>query len=296
LLCWVVASQDLAQVGSALGEARYGGFLLALLCFLLVGLLLDALFLYASFRWIAGVGRFGEVLRLRAATELLMLVTLVAGLGGLVAYARKRHGVPLRVGSGLVLVDLLHEAAAIGILGLIGLLLAGPGLSPEIRAELAPVQDLAVGVLAFYGLCVLASFVGRRLPARFRPETPLEVFHHISLGQYAAFVSLKVCKNLAMGLFVAIGMACFGVKPPVLASVALTQVVLLLRGLPVTAFGIGVDQLTIPQLFGPWEGVQGDGALLGFAAAFTCCLVLGRALLGVPFVRSVLRELEEGRV
>ncbi|MEE2829807.1 MAG: hypothetical protein VX498_11520 [Myxococcota bacterium] len=296
LLFWVFAGQDLGEILGSLASAHYGRFGLALACFLVIGLLLDSLFLYVSFRWLAQVGRFGELLRARAATELLMLVTLLAGMGGIVVYARKRYGLPVRDGTGLVLVDLLHEAAAIGALALLGVWIAAPGLEPSLRSDLLPIRDFALAVLGFYVLCVLASFIGRRLPDRLQLDTPLLMFHRISLAHFGGFLLLKVVKNLAMGLFVVAGLACFSVKPPVFIGVAMTQVVLLLRGLPVTAFGIGVDQVSIPTLFEPWQAAANDSALLGFAAVFTFSLVAGRAVLGVPFVGGVLADLrrEEG--
>ena len=75
------------------------------------------------------------------------------------------------------------------------------------------------------------------------------------------------------------------------AAVGFTQVVLLVRGLPVTAFGIGADQVSIPAMFGPWD--EPTGQVLAFSVAYTFALFAGRAVLCLPFVGQVLSEVRQ---
>ncbi|MBN93628.1 MAG: hypothetical protein CL928_06060 [Deltaproteobacteria bacterium] len=291
LVGFVLTTQDLTGLWAALSGANYPLFGAALVSFLFVGLLLDSTSFYLCFKWLARVGRFGEMLRARAASELLMLLSLVVGLGGLAVYVHRRYGVSYKRASGILLVDLLHEAAAIGTLALLAGLLVDPSALPASAAdELTAVHRVAVGTMVFYGVCVFLSLTWKYLPDAFKRDTPLKVFSEIRAQWFAAFYVLKVVKNLAMGLFVAVGISAFGVKLPVLVGIAFTQVVLLVRGLPVTAFGIGVDQLTIPSLFGPWDPAGEPGQVLAFSAVYTCSLLLGRLALGLPFLKSVLRD------
>jgi len=76
-------------------------------------------------------------------------------------------------------------------------------------------------------------------------------------------------------------------------SLSFMQVIHLTRALPVSAFGIGVDQIAITFLFQAWEPDGKEGHLLAASMVFTFTLIAGRALLGVPFVKGVYDDLIE---
>ena len=293
LVVFALGQVPVMELVEALEGADRGRFLTALGCFLVVGLALDSVTLWLLFRWLAGVGRLRSLVPVRAASELLMLVSLFVGLGGLAVYAKNRYGVPLKRGSGIMLVELVHEAAAIGTLGLLGLLATDTSQLPaEVQAELGLVLRFSGALVAGYALVVALSLrdhfrrtkTDQGVTAVFRDITPL---------QWPALWALKLIKNLAMGLFIVYGMSCFGITPPLLLGLGLSQLVLLVRGLPVTVFGIGADQLTIPVLFGAWGGLGGHEQLVAFSLAFTSSILLGRALLGLPFLKAVWDQVKE---
>lgn len=252
LLAFVGSRQDLSGLLDALRSAHYVPFLAITAVFLVVNLLLDSVFLTFGFQRLEGVGRYRDMVRARAAAYLLTIVSVVLGYGGLALWARRRYGVPLRRGIGLMLNELLHELGSVGLLVLIGSLLI-----PEISA-------LAVGVglgcVAFWTLCLVTSRVWQWLPDRFRWRSVFSVFVDMTLAQWLAFFGMKLVQNVVHGLFVALALVCFRISAPVLVGMTLTQVIHVLRGVPITAFGIGVDQVAFPLLFAPWETGLGGQA------------------------------------
>jgi hypothetical protein len=280
-------------VGKALARGDWPAFVAALSLYLVVALLLDTVFFTWMLRTLEGVGSFGELLRTRAASDLLMMINLVAGFGGLAVYLRRRYGLSWKSATGAVLVEMLHDLAAMGALALIGTLVV-QGVPVRAAEPLEAVRVFALGSLGFYGLCVAASLSYRWVPQRYQFGSVLEVFTRIKPQWFLAFWGLRCLKLGATGLFAAAGLACFGLKVPLLTAVGFTQVVQLVRSLPVSAFGIGIDQMTIPALFGPWDPVDAPGQVMAFAIVYTFSLLLGRGLIGLPFLPRAVREAREG--
>ncbi len=52
-------------------------------------------------------------------------------------------------------------------------------------------------------------------------------------------------------------------------------------------FGVGVDQVTFPTLFAPWDPSGGE-SVLAFSIVYTFALVLGRGLLGLALLKKAL--------
>ena len=295
ILAFVLGSQDLDALGEALARGRWLPFLGALASFLIVGLLIDTAFFTVMFRWLEGVGSFRELLRARAASEMLMLINFVAGFGGLAVYVRRRYGLSWKTATGAMLVEMLHDLAALGTLALIGTsVVPRDAMPPEAAGALDGVRWFAIGSLSFYGLCVVAALLWRRLPRRFQYGSVLQIFLRIEPHWFVIFWAMRCCKACAIGLFAAAGLACFGLGVPILTAMGFTQIVMLVRSLPVSAFGVGVDQLTIPALFGPWDSAAQPGQVMAFAVVFTGALLVGRALMGLPFIQGITREIRAG--
>ena len=96
-----------------------------------------------------------------------------------------------------------------------------------------------------------------------------------------------------MALWIALSLPLFGIAPPLAASVALSQIAHLAHALPIAAFGIGVDQLTFPALFGAWEPASQPGSALAFSVAFTAAMIVSRGALGLVLLPGVLARLRE---
>ena len=56
---------------------------------------------------------------------------------------------------------------------------------------------------------------------------------------------------------------------------------------------IGVDQIAVTKLFHAWEPA-GTELLLACSGVFTFTLIFGRAMLGIPFLKSVYEDLTDG--
>jgi hypothetical protein len=286
LVAGLLSTQDLGAVGEALDTAAYGQFCASLLIWASLNWLMDVLFLHCSVYWLTGVNRPWEMLRLRAASYLLTAVSTAVGYGGVVAYLKRRFDVPVGRGTALMLNEALHEVGTIGALAALSVWLLGSDLEQEYA-----IFCFGAACVGFYAFCVVLSRVGPKLGF---PKTPLSLFEEIGGRQYTAFFAIKLVQNIVQGVWVTFALSCFGVDVPVVASIAFTQVIHLTRSLPVAAFGIGVDQLTFPTLYAAWEP-EGGGVLLAFSMVFTCSMLVGRAVLGVPFAQTVLAALRQPR-
>lgn len=275
---WVGASADLDAVAEAVSRADLGPYVVLSVLWAVVNLLIEASFFLCSFRWLAGVGTFREVLDIRAGAYVLTLVSSAAGFGAMVMYMKRVHGTPLRRGIGIMMVESFCELGSMGFL-----ILLAVAMKPVDGTQ--GLTGIGAGLVAFFAAGVLVTLASRR----FRTKTSLfSIFEELSVGQYGALFGIKSLQNVCWGLWVAFTLPLFGVHPPHVVSVGLSQVAHLMRALPISAFGIGVDQLTFPGLFAPWE--QTPGSLLAFSVVFTAAVLAARACLGLLFLRPALRR------
>ena len=149
-----------------------------------------------------------------------------------------------------------------------------------------------IGV-GFYLFCIILSRVSRFFPDEWRSDNIFDKFVDITLWQYGIFYLIKLVQNVVYGLFLAGLLLAFSVKPPLVVSLGFMQIIHLTRAIPVSAFGIGVDQIAVEYLFRAWE--TSPGQLLACSVVFTFTLIAGRALLGVPFLKGVFDDLVEQR-
>ena len=290
IVWFVIAGQDLKGVAAAAGKANLMPFLWLTAAWVVVNLLLEGVFCHYGLVWGCGVCRFAEVLRARAAAYILTMLSSVLGYGGIVVYARRRFGVPMRRGAMLMATEALHEVGSMGILAL-GMTL---WLMKTGQVHATAIVQLN-GVLVFGSACVVlyVAVVGAsRFFPRLGSSESTSLLHDFTLTHYAAFLGIKIVQNLIHGLWIVLALRCFGVSPPAIVSIAFTQVVHLVHGLPVAAFGIGVDQLMVPSLFSPWSPDDGGASLLAFSVAYTFAMVIGRASIGLLVVRRVVAEIK----
>jgi len=293
LIAFVVLTEDMGKVISDFGEINLIVFFAVTIPFLCILLLIETIFLVIGFRWFAGVGQFGDLFRARAATYLLTVISIFVGLGGLVVYGKRRYGVSYSLGTTIVLNELLHELASQCTLALMVGLLLPSELIPE--AALPAVKGVTiVGMtgVGIYILILISNTLFKYPLKKYRMNNLLDNFVDISLKQYAIFYFTKLIQNILYGLFLAGVLVSFSIKPPVIVSVGFMQIIHLTRAIPVSAFGIGVDQIAIKYLFEAWAP-SSTGLLLACSGVFTFTLVIGRALLGVPFLKGVFDDFVE---
>ncbi len=186
LLCYVLVTQDLAAVYESMRQARIMPFAAWVIVFVVFWLVSEALFLFLCLGWFVsaddpghGKGpprtvhdygfRFFDMVRARAASYLLTMLNFIVGYGGLVVYFRRRFGIPYGRSFAVMLNELLHELASLGILAMAAVALLPAELVPEgahMQVELASV--VGAGALLFYGICFAAARLARFLPSRLR--------------------------------------------------------------------------------------------------------------------------------
>ncbi len=293
LISFIIITEDISKVLNDFTKINLSIFFAITISFLLFLLLLETIFLLIGFRWFADVGRFKDLLRARAATYLLTVTSTFIGLGGLLVYGKKRYEIPYSLGTTIVLNEYLHEIAAMCTLALMVGLLIPPELIPE--QTISTVKGVTlVGMIGLgtYILILIVIMLFRYPLKKYRVNNIFGTFANISLSKYVIFYLVKLVQNILYGFFLAGLLFSFAIKPPVIGSIGFMQIIHLARAIPVSAFGIGVDQITINYLFEAWEP-SGTGLLLACSSVFTFTLIIGRALLGVPFLKSVINDLVE---
>lgn len=294
IIAYIAFTEDMGALFHAISRARLDVYLEVVAPFLAVLLFLESVYLYFGFRWFAGAGRFWDLFRARAALYLLTIMSIFVGLGGIVLYGRRRYGISYSVNTAIVLNELLHELASQCLLAMmVGLVLPAALIPDSALYQVRGVMLVGMGGVGFYLLCVLVSRVSRWLPESFPRVAALDPFVDLALWQYGACFAIKLAQNLVYGFFLHGLLLAFGIHPPLIASLAFMQVIHLTRAIPVSAFGIGVDQIAFEVLFGPWAPEGGAGAVLAASLVFTFTMIAGRALLGLPFVGGVWRDLVE---
>jgi hypothetical protein len=292
IIAYLVSTEDMAGVAGEFMKGDAAIFFEVVIPFLLALLALETVFLYLGFQWFAGAGRMADLLRARAATYLLTVISIFVGLGGLVVYGKRRYGVSYTRGTTIMLNELLHELASQCTLAMmVGLLLPVSQIPEGAAAQVNGVKTVGMVGVSFYIFCVLLARASRLLPEGWRKDHVFDKFVDIDLWQYAVFYLIKLAQNIVYGLFLAGLLLAFSVKPPLIVSLGFMQIIHLTRAIPVSAFGIGVDQIAVEYLFKAWE--TSPGQLLACSVVFTFTLIAGRALLGVPFLKGVFDDLVE---
>jgi len=290
LFIGILVGQDFTAIGQAFASADILVFFCVLSVYLVGALALDSFYLWVSFRWLAKAGTFGEMFCARGAVYILSNVNIVAGMGGLVVFMKQTYGVSLRRGSSLMLNELVHEVGSLGLLSLGAIWVIGAD-SAEVREH---ALRFSLWTIGFY----LAVFFSSRLVRQFgknrNPESVISAFPDQSIFQFAIHLGLKLALNLWHGIFVGFALLTFGINVPKQMAIALAQLVQLARGLPVSMFGVGVDQVTFPALFNPWDPSTGE-SILAFSIVYTFSLVLVRNLMGLAFLKRAMAIRERYR-
>ena len=287
LLYWVFHQHDLYTVVRAFDHARGFAFLFVTLTYLLITLVVDSAYLHISFSYLARTGDFMEMLRVRAAAYVLTIINTFVGMGGVVVYMQRCYRVPLKRGSGIMLVELLQEVGAMAIVALSASLF----LAEQNSQHIGQVIKAALWLLGFYGACYVVSRVSRYFSPTSTRQDIFRTFDDLTSGQFFRLLGIKVLQNLLHGLYVVLALSTFEIHAPQESAMAFAQVIQLARNLPLNAFGIGVDQLTFTTLFMPFESIAGQ--VVAFSMAYTFAVLFGRALIGLFFLPYAFKIIGE---
>ncbi len=266
VLFWRIdATETLAALTSG-DLSRYAPFALG---FILLWLAIDAHVLGWLFSRIAGPIRYAEMVRLRARTYPLMVVSFDLANAALVASLCRATGAPLTRVAGGMLVHYLGDLAAVTGLAFGASLFVESPIVSVLRPLLGA---LCVGFIAI----LLAGRLGRGI-LRGRP-----VVESLSLLSASEIVRLVFSRAVFQASFVAFAwltLPAFGLHVSSLDVAARMPLVLSIGALPITPGGLGTTQAAIAALFGEFGS---PARLLAYGLVYGFTLML-RLPLGLAF-------------
>jgi hypothetical protein len=258
----------------------YGGFSLWIEALTLVRLLETTENLIAL--WTAA--------RVKAASYLLYIINYSLGGGALMLLLRRRAGVGLSDGGGIVIMIALFD---------LGVLIILSGVSAALQDTDAPA--VRAGLIAAMAIGLVGGFAMLRAPL---PLGPLDRLRSRSLFRAARTIAPSKLLEVAMmrlifiTSFMAVGWSAlwaFEIPVPLEYAVVNIAVVTLVATLPIAVAGLGTSQAAFLALFQNW----GDEAtLLACSLTLQIGLVLLRGAMGFvfsqEFVREAIRAVREG--
>ncbi len=221
-----------------------------------------------------------EVVRAKAATAVLFTLGYFFGGGGYAVWIGRTTRVGAARAAGAVLYVMASDLVAVCTVAGASMWLGGPGVSASLRTVATWVFAIQVGLI------VLGPHGGwMHLPPLF--EAWRRVPRAWSFAQIAGrAVNIAIITALTWA-----AMRAFGIDVPASAAAMYVPVILLVTSLPINVAGLGAAQaawlLLLPWASGP--------RLLAFQALWQVFTGVGIVARGVPFVRGVVREIEDGK-
>jgi len=232
--------------------------------------------------------RYLDVVRGRAGSAVLMAVNYAAGSGGFGVWIARVTGCGPSVGASIVLYIVTSDLAAVALVATPAAWMA--------TLDVPVLPALRVGAPAVAALVVGMALLGPRIwgrqtspDLRDRPRVPWAV-----AGPAAALTSIVGrCVNIVVILVATwLGAGAFGMPLPFSAVAIYMPVILLIGSLPINVLGVGavtgIWALAFER-FAPGERV------LAFQFLWSLFFGTGVVLRGLPFVRRVVAEIDEGK-
>ncbi len=287
---WVIAAgllgylfSDIAVVDAwqAAQSARLEIFLPIMLGCVLIWFLIDsAAYAYIFTRFNAPLS-WREARSLRGMTYLLTPINFNLGTAAVILHLRTSKKIAALESTSTV----VFYQSVDGML-LAGLVLVGVSLLPD-SAEILALRRGAFGIEVFQtsSLALLMTSV----PSwgwlmRFRGLGLFRTHRLAVVRDVAVLMALKGLYFLVfIGLFW-VGCQSFGVSVPFTLAMAATPAILLAGALPITPAGLGTQQAAMVFFFSPYGD---EAAILAFGLTFPIALLVGRCLLGLPYLRQL---------
>ncbi|MCP4006034.1 MAG: hypothetical protein GY725_17750 [bacterium] len=236
--------------------------------FIALWLAIDAYILHWLFSRIAGPLSFVEMVRMRAETYPVMVVSFDLASAALVAAICRRTGSPVTRVAGGMLVHYLGDLAAVTGLAFT----ASVFVDSPLIAGLRPL--LAVLFIGFSAV-LLAGRLGRGV-LRGRPV--VESLSELSVSEVARLIGSRVIFQASFAGFVWLTLPSFGLEVSALDAAARMPIVLSIGALPITPGGLGTTQAAISGFFGEF----GDPAkVLAYGLVYGFTLIALRLPLGL---------------
>ncbi len=228
------------------------------------------------------VGRLAlrDVVRAKAASAVLLTLGYFLGGGGYAVWIGRTTRVGAARAAGAVLYVMASDLVAVCAVAGASMWLGGPGVSTSLRAVATWMFAVQVALI------VLGPYGGwMHLPALFEPwRTVPRAWSFVQIAGRA--LNIAIITAFTWG-----AMRAFGIEVPAAVAAMYVPVILLVTSLPINVAGLGAAQaawlLLLPWASGP--------RLIAFEALWQVFTGLGIVARGVPFVRGVVREIEDGR-
>jgi hypothetical protein len=228
---------------------------------------------------VVGSIAFRDVIRAKAASALLLVFGYFFGGGGYAVWIARTTRVGAGRAAGAILYLMASDLIALCSVAAASMWLGGSDL-PTLRTIATWV------VVVLLALILLGPYGGwLRLPAVFEP------WRTVPRGRSLAQIAGRAGNIAIITATTWAAMRAFGIELPPVVAAMYVPVILFVTSLPINVAGLGVAQAAWLLLL-PWaSGPQ----LLAFQALWNLSTALGIALRGIPFVRRVVREIEEGK-
>jgi hypothetical protein len=274
LLGAVFLRVDFAATGRALAGADWLRFAGAAIPFALVWLALDAAALSRLVTRFHAPVSVREMLRLRGATYLLLVLSYDAAQAALALALSRRLGAPLLALGGTFLFWYAIDLATIAALGSLGALTLPGAVGAALGPALAGMFVLVGSVLA--GAAWLAR--AGRLPRRLAGARVLATLRSLRLRDAVEWALWRGLFYASFVAFAAATLPAFGVRVPLPALLACVPMTLSLSALPITVAGLGSTQVAMLALYGPFAD---EASIVAYSLAHGAALVALRLPIGL---------------
>jgi hypothetical protein len=220
-----------------------------------------------------------DVLRAKAACSVLLTLGYFLGGGGYAVWIARTTRVGAARAAGTVLFIMASDLTAVCAVAGASMWLGGAEVPHALRNTATTIFFVQVALML-----VGPHGAWLRMPAIFEPWRLVP--RRWSLLQIAG----RIVNITVLTSFTWMAMRVFGLQVPAAAAAMYMPMILLVASLPVNVAGLGAAQAAW-LLFLPWaSGAQ----LLAFQALWHVMSGVGILVRGLPFVRRVVREVEEG--
>jgi uncharacterized membrane protein YbhN (UPF0104 family) len=287
---WVVAAGILAYLFmridrslflDSLKRAELVLYVPLVIIFVVVWFFIESFNLKRLYDYFGHNTRYSDMIKIRGATFLLMIINYGLGAGGIALYMKKWYGVSLLRSTGMIFYYMVVESAGIALLAALGFVLAGPASGIETW-----VFYLSGGLFVFYNcelaflkymppLGFLKKFIQSRLLA------PLREF---TARSYRGIFIQRVIYFLTFVVFFWFAVRAFHMEVPFLVLTALVPIIFFLGNLPITRFGLGTIQAAMLYFFRDYSTVEN---ILALSVLYSVSLLFFRALIGLYYLRKV---------
>ena len=230
------------------------------------------------------VGRpaYSDVLRGKAACSMLDLLGYAFGRGGYGIWIARVTGAGAALSLGMILFLVASDLAAVSSIASASIHLGGLEVGGGLDVVAPMIASIMVGLMIFGQLHLLGR---ERVPTVFHPWSLMPLRRSLGgIGLRGLNISLGV-------LFTWAAARSFGLAIPLFIMAAYLPVILVIGSMPINVLGFGPVQAAW-LMFTPWaEGPR----ILAFQIVWQLFIGVAIFLRGLPFLRRVTREIDEGK-